>query len=187
MDSRIRQSQPSAGPGISEALRRLHERAESTVLSADFEDKVMARIELTPRRRSGFAVLRGFRKVAAVWLLLCLMGGLSYAAFRVVKGRPNQTAAVDTLAPAPIVQQKVVRFAGQPLDSILTVVAAHYRRAVCFRDEAPRQLRLLISWDTGAPLADFVENLNELEGVHIADERDTLFVSYKEGEGDDNE
>ena len=180
-----------AGDGIREALRRQADRAGAVALSADFEDEVMNRVEAVSRsRRHDWR----FRRMAAIWVAVCLMGGLSYAAYHAVKGR--WFAAEPAVAPEPAAQAvptpqdgkgQTVRFVNQPLDSILATVAAHYGRAVAFTGEAPRTQRLLISWDKAAPLSDFVEALNELDGLHVSDERDTLFVSPGDGEGEADE
>lgn len=170
----------AAGRGIREALRRQTERAERTELSDDFEDQVMNRIEAVGSTKG---VGWQLRRMAAIWLALCLMGGLSYAAYHAVKGhwfgreqvaRPDGAAQVVPMPKAAAGQ--VVRFANQPLDSILLEVGAHYRRTVVFRDETSRAQRLLISWNVAAPLSDFLEILNELDGLRITDVRDTLFV-----------
>lgn len=71
------------------------------------------------------------------------------------------------------------------LDSILTVVAGHYGRTVCFRDEETRQWRLSTSWKMEEPLETFVGTLNEFDGLRLTDKRDTVFVELMEEEEDE--
>ena len=66
-----------------------------------------------------------------------------------------------------------MRFADVRLDSILTVVGSHYRHQVCFQEEALRDLRFTIAWDSVQPLGIFLDNVNEFEGLRLSDERDT--------------
>ena len=73
--------------------------------------------------------------------------------------------------------KEAFRFSNTPLDSLLSVVSAHYGRAVCYQDETLRQLRFTISWNSVQPLATFLDNVNEFEGLQVVEERDTIFVN----------
>ncbi|MBQ8969043.1 MAG: DUF4974 domain-containing protein [Bacteroidaceae bacterium] len=75
----------------------------------------------------------------------------------------------------------IVAFEGARLDSIMGVIGGYYGRSVCFREERMKGLRLHTKWNRREPLAVFVESMNELDGLRISDERDTLFV-WKGGE-----
>jgi len=72
-----------------------------------------------------------------------------------------------------------VHFTQVRLDSILTVVAGHYGKAVTFRDETSRQMQLIMTWDPNAPLDDFVRRLNAFDGLLLTMQHDTLFVEAK--------
>jgi hypothetical protein len=50
---------------------------------------------------------------------------------------------------------------------------------VVYRDEQPRSLRISTTWNQSQPLSSFVGLLNELDGLRLTTEGDTIFVSYK--------
>ena len=70
----------------------------------------------------------------------------------------------------------MIYFSNTPLDSLLSVVGAHYGRAVYFHDETLRRLRFTITWDSVQTLSTFLDNVNEFEGLQLKDERDTIYV-----------
>ena len=118
-----------------------------------------------------------FKKVAAVFIAVAFLSGLTFATWRMVDKEPTEnmlagvppttdTSSGDTL----------IAFDNLRLDSILTVVAAHYERAVCFRDTVSAALRLSTVWNRSEPLAEFIAILNEFDGLQLTDERDTVFV-----------
>ena len=63
-------------------------------------------------------------------------------------------------------------------------MAAHYGKAVCFRDSTTRELRLSTMWDCEDSLAVFISTLNEFDGLRLKDEGDTLFVESETVEAD---
>ena len=73
-----------------------------------------------------------------------------------------------------------ILFDNVPLDSVLGVVAAHYQKVVCFRDEAPRSMKLIMTWQPDAPLDDFLDRLNAFDGLSLRLENDTVFVTNEE-------
>ena len=73
-------------------------------------------------------------------------------------------------------EASLLSFSNLPLDSILSIISAHYGRAVCFRDTALQALRLSTVWDSEDSLAVFLGTLNEFDGLRLTDERDTIFV-----------
>jgi hypothetical protein len=66
------------------------------------------------------------------------------------------------------------------LDSILTVVSAHYGKVVTFRNEEPRAMKLIMTWDPDMPLSDFIDGLNLFDGLRLTLQRDTIFVETAE-------
>jgi len=59
---------------------------------------------------------------------------------------------------------------------MLTVVAAHYGKAVFFGDEELKALRIHTRWNQEDSLASFIENMNELDNLQLTEQRDTIFV-----------
>ena len=116
-------------------------------------------------------------RIAATFIAIALLSGLTYAAYQFLSPQPTETTGsaskTDEVSSA---DDALVHFADVRLDSILTVVGSHYRHQVCFHEEALRQLRFTIAWDSVQSLSIFLNNVNEFEGLHLSDERDTIFV-----------
>ena len=58
-------------------------------------------------------------------------------------------------------------------------MAPYYGCTVVYRDAQPRSLRISTTWNQRQPLAAFLELLNELDGLRLITEGDTIFVSNK--------
>ena len=91
-----------------------------------------------------------------------------------------QSAQVTT----PLLQKSgdgsSVRFDDVRLDSILTVVSAHYGKAVSFRNEEAKGMKFIMTWDPDRPLSDFIDGLNLFDGLSLTLQRDTIFVETTE-------
>ena len=70
----------------------------------------------------------------------------------------------------------LLSFADIRLDSMLTTVAAHYGKAVFFGNEDLKGLRIHTKWNPKDSLEAFMESLNELDGLKLTEQRDTIFV-----------
>lgn len=135
-----------------------------------------------PSRRNPVFNKQIIYKIAAMFIGILLISGIAIAAIHIIHRRSEQPAetTVATISEAsnPNLQIKEpVRFSNTPLDSLLSVVASHYGRTVCFNDETLRQLRFTIAWDSVQPLSTFLDNVNEFEGLQVVDKRDTIFVN----------
>lgn len=137
------------------------------------------RMKDEPRDRVGD---RLFRRIAAIFLAAAFLGGLAWAISPFLtshKAEDSQVAQVPT-NPLPLgggrEEASLLSFSNLPLDSILSIISAHYGRAVCFRDTALQALRLSTVWDSEDSLAVFLGTLNEFDGLRLTDERDTIFV-----------
>ena len=123
-------------------------------------------------------------RVAAMFVGILLVSGIAIAAIHIIQSPSEQpsetivTAKTQTSNLRPQISE-IVRFSNTPLDSVLTVVSAHYGRAVCFRNDTLRQLRFTIGWDSVQPLSSFLNDVNEFEGLQLIDERDTIFVNVE--------
>jgi hypothetical protein len=69
-----------------------------------------------------------------------------------------------------------VAFDNVPLDSILAVVSAHYGKAVSFRNADLRGMKLIMTWQPDASLADFLDRLNAFDGLSLSLQSDTIVV-----------
>ena len=112
-------------------------------------------------------------KAAAIFAGVILAAGITAATIHHAQNRPAQPPQVKTTP---------VNFANVSLDSILSVVALHYGQTVVFRDEEPRQMQLIMTWNSADPLRDFVRRLNAFDGLLLTMQHDTLFVEMKNEE-----
>ena len=126
---------------------------------------------------------RRWLKIAAMFVGVILMAGIALAAIHHVSTKRMAPAAVEV---QPLKQEpsSPVQFDNVPLDSVLSVVAAHYRKVVLFRDEAPRHMKLIMTWQSDAPLGDFLDRLNAFDGLSLRLQGDTIFVETTTGEED---
>ena len=121
-------------------------------------------------------------RVAAMFVGFLLVSGIAIAAIYMIQSRSVEPTRTEAEANSSLFTphsslQEPVHFSNTPLDSVLSVVSAHYGRAVCFRNDALRQLRFTIGWDSVQPLSSFLNDVNEFEGLQLIDERDTIFVN----------
>ena len=127
--------------------------------------------------------LRQRFRIAAVFLGAVLLCGLAWAIIpHIISSHTDspQSAQVTT----PLLQKSgdgsSVRFDDVRLDSILTVVSAHYGKAVSFRDEEAKGMKFTMTWDPDMPLSDFIDGLNLFDGLRLTLQRDTIFVETAE-------
>ena len=118
-------------------------------------------------------------KIAASFIGLLLISGIAFAAYHIASGGKNQTEIVK-IAQQPMqpteVDGTVVRFDNVQLDSVLTIVATHYQKQVTYRNDALRHLHFHIEWNQAAPLSDFINLINNFEGIRLREEQDTIIA-----------
>ena len=132
---------------------------------------------LTGRVRGGSALHR----IAAIFIAAAFLGGLAWAFAPLLRTNQTTESPQPPKVSAPSLQGRAggessISFSTLRLDSILTIVAAHYECEVCFRDTTAQSLRLSTVWDEEDSLSVFLETLNEFDGLRLTDERDTIFV-----------
>ena len=141
--------------------------------------KVYKRMNSERMKNKKYELLFTFRKIAAIFLAVVFFGGLAFAAYHFLSSK-TEKQSVEVTAPSITGragrESSPIRFSNVRLDSILTVVAAHYNCEVCFRDTTAQALRLSTVWDREDSLSVFLETLNEFDGLQLTDERDTIFV-----------
>ena len=125
-----------------------------------------------------------WRRVAAMFVGVLLISGIAIAAIHILVPHTVPEGGAIASNTESIVSPSgdeggatSVHFSNTPLDSVLSVVSTYYKRAVCFRNDTLRQLRFTIGWDSSQPLSTFLNDVNEFEGLHLVDERDTVFVN----------
>lgn len=126
-------------------------------------------------------------RIAAVVVVALLVGGLAWGAVRLARmertSQPRPVSLDTVIVGKTAISADSVRlFSGERLDSVLQIVGQHYSRSVCFQDDSLGSIRVLARWHVSQPLETFVSMLNDFEGFSVSDERDTLFVTIREGE-----
>lgn len=122
-------------------------------------------------------------RIAAVFLGAVLLCGLAWAIIpHIISSHTDspQSAQVSTPLPRSGGEESSVRFDDVRLDSILTIVSAHYGKAVSFRDEEAKSMKFIMTWDPDMPLSDFIDGLNLFDGLSLTLQRDTIFVETAE-------
>lgn len=121
-------------------------------------------------------------KIAAVFLGAVLLCGLAWAIMpRLISSHTDSPQSAQATTPLPQregtgVGPSIIRFDDVRLDSILTVVSAHYGKAVSFRNEEPRAMKLITTWNPDDPLTAFIDHLNMFDYIHLTLQNDTIFV-----------
>ena len=127
---------------------------------------------------------RRLLKIAAMFAGVILLSGIAYAAIHLIM-RPTadnqqsstlnaQSSMLNGQSPDP------VRFEYVRLDSILSVVSAHYTKAVRFNSDEAKAMKFILTWKPDAPLSDFIDGMNMFDGLQLTLQRDTIFVEAQE-------
>ena len=170
---------PKVHPELLDALHRQDEQAQQMKLSEGFTEKVMSRVKNERMKNEKFKLLFTLRKIAAIFFAVVCLGSLAFAAYRVFA--PQTYSPQPAQVTTPSLQGRAgggssIRFSDIRLDSILTVVSAHYGKTVCFRNEEPRSMKLITTWNPEDSLAAFIEHLNMFDYLHLTLKDDTIFV-----------
>lgn len=142
-----------------------------------------------PSRHGQSAQRRGWiYRIAAVFLGAVFLSGLVYATIHLLgsssapEDATTRTAFETSEAPTGTVGGAPVRFDDVRLDSILTVVSAHYGKAITFRNEEPRSMKLITTWNPDESLEAFIDHLNMFDYIQLTLKNDTIFVEQTSGE-----
>ena len=134
---------------------------------------------LTGRVRGGSALHR----IAAIFIAAAFLGGLAWALVPLLRSQHTAEPPQPTKVSAPSLTGRAgggssssISFSNLPLDSILSVVSAHYNCEVCFRDSAAMGIKFITTWNPEDSLATFIEHLNMFDGLHLTLRDDTIFV-----------
>ena len=124
-------------------------------------------------------------RIAAVFLGAVLLCGLAWAIIpHIISSHTDSPQSAQVTAPLTHREGygggSLLRFDDVRLDSILTVVSAHYGKAVSFRDEEAKGMKFIMTWDPDMPLSDFIDGLNLFDGLSLTLQRDTIFVETAE-------
>ena len=126
---------------------------------------------------------RGWMKVAAVFLGVLFVSGITFAAIHIVRMVNSQksqtvqteqpmTAKASTTIPADTVKidtiaPKIIRYDEATLQKILTDMGEYYRLRVELRNEDAKTLRLFFQWNQRQEASKVLEQLNTFERIHL--------------------
>ena len=126
---------------------------------------------------------RGWMKVAAVFLGVLFVSGITFAAIHIVRmvnsqkshtGQTEQpmTAKASTTIPADTVKTdtiapKIIRYDEATLQKILTDMGEYYRLRLELRNEDAKTLRLFFQWNQRQEASKVLEQLNMFERIHL--------------------
>jgi hypothetical protein len=142
-----------------------------------------------PKRRSW-----GWMQIAAAFIGLLMLSGITYAAIHIVSSNRSQQAEVQDTSgsnqgdrsldsdgkavdqgPVPLIPEPKT-FENVPLKDIATELASFYHIAIEVRTAETAVLRLYYPWNPLMPLRQVVEELNRFEKVHLTLTSDTLII-----------
>jgi hypothetical protein len=126
---------------------------------------------------------RGWLKVAAVFLGVLFVSGITFASIHIVRMVNSQksqtvqteqpmTAKASTTIPADTVKTdtiapKIIRYDEATLQKILTDMGEYYRLRVELRNEDAKTLRLFFQWNQRQEASKVLEQLNTFERIHL--------------------
>ena len=126
---------------------------------------------------------RGWMKIAAVFLGVLFVSGITFAAIHIVRmanSRKPQTVQTEqpvaakpsTIVPADTLKTdtiapKIIRYDETSLQKILTDMGEYYRLRVEFRNEEAKTLRLFFQWNQRQKAPKVLEQLNMFERIHL--------------------
>ena len=126
---------------------------------------------------------RGWMKVAAVFLGVLFVSGITFAAIHIVRMANSQksqtvqteqpmTAKASTTIPADTVKTdtiapKIIRYDEATLQKILTDMGEYYRLRLELRNEDAKTLRLFFQWNQRQEASKVLEQLNTFERIHL--------------------
>ena len=121
-------------------------------------------------------------KIAAAFIGVLIISGITYAVINVVSHSEQHTqeveetvAAVDASLPmqnaspsvAPNDTARAIVFDNVTLDEMLPQIAAYYHKDVDFRNSDARQLRFYFVWRKHEPLDTLLRRLNRFESMSV--------------------
>ena len=159
----------------------VHPLREGVVTSEDESMLPSKHSTPLPTREGQGGGSSSLHRIAAIFLAAAFLGGLAWAIAPLLRSRHTAEPPQPTEVSAPSLTgraggESAILFADIRLDSMLTTVAAHYGKAVFFGNEDLKGLRIHTKWNPKDSLEAFMESLNELDGLKLTEQRDTIFV-----------
>ena len=128
--------------------------------------------------------LHHWMRIAASFIGILFISGIAFAVIHFVRNHSVELQAPQTEETnIELANQEVaapVRFDDVRLDSILTVVSAHYGKAVSFRSEEAKGMKFIMAWNPDSSLISLIDVLNMFDGLLLTIQQDTIFVETTE-------
>ena len=122
-------------------------------------------------------------KIAAVFLGVLFVSGITFAAIHIVRmvnsqkpqtvqteqpgpAKPPTTMPVDTVK-TDTIAPKIIRYDEATLQKILRDIGEYYRFSVELRNEEAKTLRLFFQWNQRQEASKVLEQLNMFERIHL--------------------
>ena len=135
---------------------------------------------------------RGWLKIAAVFLGVLFVSGITFAAIHFVRMvnsqkhqtvqteqpgsyKPPTTMPVDTVK-TDTIAPKIIRYDEATLQKILTDMGDYYRLHVELRNEEAKTLRLFFLWNQRQEASIVLEQLNMFERIHLVLNDNTIIA-----------
>lgn len=137
-----------------------------------------------PQRR----LLHRWMRIAASFIGILFISGIAFAVLYHMQGHSVMSQVPQTEETSTeIASQEVtapVRFDDVRLDSILSVVSAHYGKTTHFCNDEAKAMKFIMTWVPDSSLTRFIDGLNMFDGLQLTLLRDTIFVEVQEGKED---
>ncbi len=174
---------------LEDLLKQMYAQEDETIDTSDIVDEEWQKFEarhFAPKRRPW-----GWMQIAAAFIGLLMLSGITYAAIHLVSSSRSQQAemAADTTAVAPTLPTAVDSklsaadsipqtriFENAPLDEMITEIAQYYNKVADIESEEAHKLRLYYKWEPKDAIEDVVADLNHFDHVSLAIEDDKLIV-----------
>ena len=132
--------------------------------------------------------LRRWLRIAAIFIGIAFISGIAFAVLYHMQGHSvvSQVPQAEETS-TEIASQEVtapVRFDDVRLDSILSVVSAHYGKTTHFCNDEAKAMKFIMTWVPDSSLTRFIDGLNMFDGLQLTLLRDTIFVEVQEGKED---
>lgn len=124
----------------------------------------------------------GWMKIAASFIGLLLISGITFAAIQIVRHaqqntpkteevinnpKPASVTPTDTLTTDTIATPQSIIYDNIPLEKMLPEIAAHYDTKVTFVNEDARQLRFRFVWNPQKGIDQVVSDFNQFERLTV--------------------
>jgi hypothetical protein len=131
-----------------------------------------------------------FIKIAALFIGVLMLSGITYAAVQIFGSSSQETQEQATeaivsakpqnisheLAEQDSTMTKPVVYEDAELATILNDITTFYRVEPVYRNEACKHIRLYFTWDKKQGIDDIINTFNKFERIHITRDNKKLIV-----------